>query len=433
MKRTEFFSPLLKETYCRVEHDSGLQIYVFPKKMSTSYALFATRYGSLDRAFSVDGGTLEELPDGVAHFLEHKLFDNADGSDAFARFSALGADANAYTTYNRTAYLFSCTERFDDSLAELLSFVTHPYFTRASVKKEQGIIAEEIRMYDDMPWERVFQNLLLAMYRAHPVRRNVCGTVASIKKITPELLYRAHALFYAPENMVLVVCGDVDTEAVCAVADRVLPAQSPEAVRVERHLPAEIAEVEKPFVEARMSVSKPIFSIGVKDDPPVPDPAVRARREFAMTLLNEVLFSQSGSFYHELFEEGLITPSFAHGYSACDSFAFNCITGESDRPEEVLARFWGYVERVMEAGLADEDVERARRVLYADEIRAYDSTEEIANRLLSFVLDGTNMFDVPEWIRAVTREELEGLMRALYKRERVALSVIRPLDGEVAE
>ncbi|MBQ9785392.1 MAG: insulinase family protein [Clostridia bacterium] len=429
MKRTEFFSALLHERYCRIDHDSGLQIYVFPKKMTTSYALFATRYGSLDRAFAADGGAPEELPDGVAHFLEHKLFDNADGSDAFAQFSALGADANAYTTYNRTAYLFSTTEHFYKSLGELLSFVTHPHFTKASVKKEQGIIAEEIRMYDDMPWERVFQNLLLAMYRGHPVRRNVCGTVASIKKITPELLYRAHELFYAPDNMVLVVCGDVDADEVLAVADRTLTAPT-SAHRVERLMPDEPAAVEKSYIEARMSLSKPIFSIGIKDDTPSADPVARARREFAMTLLNEVLFSQSGTFYHTLFEEGLITPSFAHGYSADASFAFNCITGESDRPEEVLTRFWAYVERVKDEGLSDEDVERARRVLYADEIRAYDSTEEIANRLLSFVLDGIDMFDVPEWIRAVSREELEELMRALYRRERTALSVIYPLDGE---
>ncbi len=433
MKRTEFFSPLLNEKYCRIEHESGLQIYVFPKKLTTSYALLAARYGSLDNRFSVDGGVVETIPDGVAHFLEHKLFDNADGSDAFEHFSALGADANAYTTYNRTAYLFSCTEHFDAALEELFSFVTHPYFTRASVKKEQGIIAEEIRMYDDMPWERVYQNLLCAMYREHPVRSNVCGTVASIKRITPELLYRAHALFYALHNMVLVICGDVDAEGVCAIADRVLPKVPTDACRVERLTPTEASAVEKNYVEARMSVSKPIFSIGIKDDIPLKDPVKRARREFAMTLLNEVLFSQSGSFYHELFEEGLITPSFAHGYSAEESFAFNCITGESDRPDEVLSRFWAYVDRVMDEGLSDEDVERARRVLYADEIRAYDSTEEIANRLLSFVLDGIDMFDVPEWIRTQTREELEELMRSLYQRERVALSVIYPLDGEAGE
>ena len=433
MTRTEFYSPLLKERYCRLDHESGLQIYVFPKKLTTSYALLAARYGSLDRAVCVDGGAVEAFPDGVAHFLEHKLFDNADGSDAFERFSALGADANAYTTYNRTAYLFSCTEHFAESLAELLSFVTHPHFTASSVKKEQGIIAEEIRMYDDMPWERVFQNLLCAMYREHPVRCNVCGTVASIREITPQLLYRAHMLFYALCNMVLVVCGDVDAEEICKISGRVLPAGRADACRVERLIPTESTEVARSYVEARMSVSKPIFSIGIKDDAPAKDPVTRARREFAMTLLNEVLFSQSGAFYHELFEEGLITPSFAHGYSAEESFAFNCITGESDRPTEVLARFWTYVDRVMDEGLSDEDVERARRVLYADEIRAYDSTEEIANRLLSFVLDGIDMFDVPEWIRTVTRKELEELMRALYKRERVALSVIYPSDGEGTE
>ena len=197
MKRTEFYSERLRERYVRIDHPSGLPIYVFHKPLTTAYAIFSTRYGSVDTKYRYVGETeWNETPDGVAHYLEHKLFENADGSDAFEQFSAYGADANAYTTCNRTSYLFSCTERFEESLEELLNFVKQPHFTSKSVKKEQGIIAEEIRMYDDNPWERCFQNLMEGLYERNPIRVNICGTEASISRITPEILYGCYHAFY---------------------------------------------------------------------------------------------------------------------------------------------------------------------------------------------------------------------------------------------
>ena len=223
--RTEFYSERLRERYVRIDHPSGLPVYVFPKPLTTTYAIFSTRYGSVDTKFRRTGDTdWVETPDGIAHFLEHKLFENADGSDSFERFSAYGADANAYTTCNRTSYLFSCTERFEESLEELLRFVTTPYFTKQSVKKEQGIIAEEIREYDDNPWERCFQNLMEGLYEKNPIRVNICGTEKSISRITPEILRECYDAFYRLSNMALIVCGDVCEEDVVKIVDRVLPA-----------------------------------------------------------------------------------------------------------------------------------------------------------------------------------------------------------------
>ena len=425
MKRTEFYSPLLSERYCKIEHDSGLAIYFFPKKMTSVYALFGVRYGSVDNELVTDGGECVPVPDGIAHFLEHKLFDSESGEDAFARFSALGADANAYTSYNRTAYLFSCTEKFEEALAELLDFVTHPYFTEASVKKEQGIIAEEIRMYEDSPWERVYQNLLAALYSVHPIRKNICGTQKSIGKITPALLYQCYERYYRLSNMALVVCGDVDEAALLAVADRVLPKGGTGGEQPVSHMISkEPLEVAKERIEARMQVSKPIFSIGIKDVPPSGDVSVRFRRDLCMALLNDILFSQSGELYSELFESGLITPSFSYGYSVADGFAFDCISGESDVPEVVFERIRAYVAQKMREGLDREEFERCRRALYSDEIRAYDSTEEIANRLLNFVFDGIDMFSVPDTLQTITCEELEALMHDIFGAERYAMSVI---------
>lgn len=428
MTMTEFKSERLREHYFRVDHKSGLSIYVFPKKLTTTYAVFSTRYGSVDTRFRLTGDAdWITVPDGVAHFLEHKLFDNPDGSDSFERFSALGADANAYTGYNRTAYLFSCTDHFEEALEELLRFVTTPYFTPKTVAKEQGIIGEEIRMYEDDPGERCLQNLLEGLYKANSVRKNICGSAASIASITDRLLYDCYRVFYNLSNMALVVCGDVDAETVLRIADRVLPKEA-NPVTIEREQPAEPDTAALSLREDYMQLSKPLFAIGIKD-PRIPsDPKERIRRDAAMSLLDEILFSRSSPFYSTLFEEGLITPSYSYGYSISDSFAFHCVSGESDRPKEVEERLFSYLAQVAEHGIDEETFLRCRRVLYADEIRGYDSTEEIANDLLSFVFDDAELFEYPDLIASVTKEELEALLCESYRKSYFCLSAVYPLE-----
>ncbi len=428
MKRTEFHSERFRERYVRIDHPSGLPVYIFPKQLTTTYAILSTRYGSVDTKFRRAGEReWTETPDGVAHYLEHKLFENPDGSDSFERFSAFGADANAYTTCNRTSYLFSCTERFEESLEELLTFVTTPYFTKRSVKKERGIIAEEIRMYNDNPWERCFQNLMEGLYETNPIRVNICGTEESIAKITPEILQECYQAFYQPSNMALIVCGQVSEEQVMAVVDRVLP-KSAERILVERWETDEPASAYRRLVSARMQASKPIFSIGIKDVRIPKDPRERLRRDAAQSVLEEILFSRSGSFYNELFEEGLITPSYSYGYSIAEGFAFHAITGECDTPQAVEERLWNFLNRIKREGMDREDFERCRRALYADEIRNYDSTEDIATELLTFVFDGVELFDYPDVIASLTFEELSPLLDEMLDRSAFCLSVIYPLD-----
>ena len=429
MTRTEFHSERLRERYVRIDHESGLKIYVFPKALSTTYAIFSTKYGSMDRKFRMAGGDWIEIPDGVAHFLEHKLFENEDGSDSFARFSELGADANAYTTCNRTSYLFSCTDRFEEALEELLTFVTHPHFTKASVKKEQGIIAEEIRMYDDNPWERCFQNLMEGLYERHPIRLSICGTEKSISKITPQILDECYRAFYQLSNMSLIVCGDVDEAAVLRVADRVLPRKEP-CIPVERWHESEGAAAHRTRMHARMQVAKPIFSIGLKDAGVPADPHARIRRDAALTLLEEILFSRSGKFYNELFEAGKITPAYSHGYSIGEDFAFHAITGESEDPEEIAERFCSLLEEAKREGISREDFERCRRTLYADVIRQYDSTDDIATELLSFVFDGGELFEYPSVIESLTWEEINTHLSELPDRSALCLSVVYPLEDQ---
>ena len=427
MKRIEYTSALLREQYTHIEHASGLSIYVFPKKMTNTYALFATKFGSMNTAFCV-GEKQFAMPDGIAHFLEHKLFEAPDGTDTFARFSALGADSNAYTDYDKTAYLFSCTEHVEEALAELLAFVTEPHFTAESVARERGIIGEEIHEDEDSPWEKAYLGLVTSLYHKKPVRNNVLGTRKTIAKITPELLYECYNAFYRLDNMALVVCGNITPEAVLAVADRILPATKEEKEPVRRIYPEEPQTVRRTRAKAKMQVAKPIFYIGIKDSVIPSDPTDRLRRDLSVALLNEILFSQAGGFYAQLFEEDLVSPSFSFGYSSDNNqFAFTCISGESKNPEAVYDAMMDYLEGVQKTGLSDEDFERCRRVMYADEVRAYDSTDEIANRLLSFVFDGSQIFDVPTVLQSIKKEELEALLHTLYQPKHFAMSVVRPL------
>lgn len=415
-------SELLHESYTEYRHESGLRICVFPKKMTASYALLATDFGSVDH--TLNG---KELPDGVAHFLEHKLFSNEDGSDAFEHFSALGADANAYTSHTRTVYLFSCTEHFEESLSELVDFVTHPFFTRESVAKEQGIIAQEIRMCRDNPYDRCYYNMLSGLYRDHPVKRDICGSIASIGKITPELLYRVYGAYYTPSNMTLVVCGDVTPEAVFGVVSKHLKGayQAPPSPRppVKEEKRAHL-----PRVFEQGQVAKPIFSIGVKDTAIPEAPKDRLMRDAGMAILLEMLFSESGELYNTLFDEGLISPELSSDYALTEDFAFLQIAGESGDPEAVLSRVLSHLAEKQKTGLSAEDFERSRRIEYAEYIKSFDSTDEIANTLLSFVFEGAELFSYSEVLQEISLSFVEGLLREIFDPACFTLSVIYPKE-----
>ena len=427
MKRdTKWFqSDLLGERYSLTRHQSGLPIYVFPKKLTTTYALFAADFGSVDNV--LPGGAL--LPDGVAHFLEHKLFSNADGSDSFERFSALGADANAYTAESRTVYLFSCTERFEESLAELLDFATHPYFTPETVQKEQGIIAEEIRMCRDNPYNLCFYGMLAGLYENHPVKTEICGSEASIKEITPDLLYQAYRTYYQLPNMALIVCGDVDTEAVLAVADAHLPQTAVPFTEPPCRITAEKPRAAALLTVARGQVAKPIFCIGVKDANLPADPAERTERDILLSVLNEMLFSSSGELYNRLYDSNMISPGLSTDYVLTRDFGFWYLSGEADDPEAVFGEIRRFIEDKQKTGLDPADFERCRRVEYAEYIKGFDSTEEIANTLLSFVFEKSDYFGYADVVRQLSFEKAEQLFRQFFRPEAYTLSVVLPWDA----
>lgn len=304
---TEIKNEKLGESYYEIKHQSGLKILVYPKKnYASSYAMFGTRYGSIDTQFKLSGEKeFTEVPEGIAHFLEHKLFESED-LDAFQRYAATGASANAYTSFDKTCYLFSCSGDFKGSLEILLDFVTHPYFTPETVEKEQGIIGQEIKMCQDEPsWEVLF-GMLRGMYKKHPVRIDIAGTVESISHITAELLYKCYGTFYNLSNMVLCVAGNVDVDTVLSVADKVLKKQ-PEK-KIERKFHEEPKEVCESYVEEFLPVATPVFALGYKEDVKTPERSLKD--VICSNIILELVAGKTSKLYSDMLSDGLINTAF---------------------------------------------------------------------------------------------------------------------------
>lgn len=418
---------MLREKYYSFTHSSGLPVYVFPKKLSTTYAIFATRYGSIDNCFKLAGDSeFTRVPDGIAHYLEHKLFENPNGEDTFTRFARYGAYANAYTSNTMTAYLFSCTEHFSELLEILLDFVTTPYFTPETVEKERGIIAQEIKMYEDQPYQRLYQMMLEGMYEHNNVRINVAGTVESISHITDKLLYDCYRVFYNLSNMMLIICGDVDVNEVDKICSKVLKPSKP--VEIIRETPDEPVSVYKTYSEQAMQVSKPLFGIGIKDMAIPTDPRERLKRDALMDILNSILFRRSSEFFEGLYEEGLLSDQYNVGYDINKNFAFNVIFGESSDPQKIYERFQDCVKTALRDGVNREDFERYHRSIYTSTVRIFDSTEEIANYFLSFRVDDCDLLDYVDIIANISYDDIMNILREVYLPDRYTLSIVKPLE-----
>lgn len=412
------------ERYYKGKHPSGLDIFLYPKEgFSSTFAIFGTKYGSIDTCFRrSDEQAPETVPEGIAHFLEHKLFESEDG-DAFARFAKTGANANAFTSFESTAYLFSCTERFYDSLEILLDFVQSPYFTEQTVQKEQGIIGQEIKMYDDDPQWRVMFNYLRAMYHHHPIKQDIAGTVDSIAKITPEHLYRCYHTFYNLNNMALVLVGDFEPEKALSVCDRLLKPSEP--VMVQRVFQPEPKTVVQSRVEDRLSVAMPLFQFGFKE---AISQENRSERDIAaMEVLLETLSSDSSPLFQELLSKGLINESsFGFEYFEGAGYATVMFSGESRDPDAVAEAILTEVERFRKEGIPEESFHRAKRSIYGTNVSAFNSNAEIANGLLSFTFKDREIFSYLDAVAALRPEDAAEKLSVLQQDQSV-LSVIRPL------
>ncbi len=404
-------------------HPSGLRVFLYPKeKSSTTYAIFSTKYGSIDSCFQrSDEPAPETVPEGIAHYLEHKLFESEDG-DAFQRYAETGASANAYTSFENTSYLFSCTDRLYDSLEILLDFVQSPYFTEETVRKEQGIIGQEIKMYDDDPQWRVMFNYLRAMYHAHPIRQDIAGTVESIAQITPDHLYRCYRTFYNLHNMAFVLAGSFDVDRVCQLLDRMLKPCDP--VTVRRVFPDESASVARPRVEEALSVALPLFQFGYK----LPGTAPRGEKDLAAAeVLLEVLASEASPLFRRLLDSGLVNESsFASEFFEGEGYATLMFGGESNDPEAVAAAITEELLRLRQEGIDPAAFERSRRSLYGQNLAALNSTASIANAILSLTFKGRELFSYIHALAGITVADVEQFLAGLPLEQQV-LSIVKPL------
>ena len=420
--------PEIDERYYEGTHASGLKIYVIPKNHGTAYAVFGTKFGSIDNKFKNARGEEVVLPDGIAHFLEHKLFENEDGTDTFSRYAKFGGSANAYTSSDATVYLFSATGSISENLEILLDFVTHPYFTDETVNKEMGIIGEEIRMYDDNPDWRLYFNLMRALFKDNPVRIDTAGTEKTIAEITPEKLFEAYNSFYNLHNMALVVCGNISPEQVSAAADKMLPSNEVEKVPVERIYPDEQTAVAQKEIVEKMQVAMPMVNVGIKDTAGHLYGIDLAKMSAMYNIILEVIYGRSSRFYNENYEKGLINRSFSGSEDIHERFAYCIVGGSTEKPDELAKAIMDEAAYFVENGIAEEDFERAKRKLYAGSIKVFNSTDDIANSFLGFKFSECDLFEYPRIMQSITLEETEKLLKKAFVPERFAVSKILPLE-----
>lgn len=426
MKMEKITGKQVGDTYYKILHPTGLTIYLYPKEhCSTTFAMFGTKYGSVDNCFQREHEAEPEIvPEGIAHYLEHKLFESEEG-DAFERYAKTGADANAFTSFESTCYLFSCTDKLYESLEILLDFVQSPYFTEQTVQKEQGIIGQEIKMYDDDPQWRVMFNYLRAMYRDHPIRIDVAGTVESIAKITPELLYRCYHTFYNLGNMCLALAGNFQVDKVLEVCDRMLKPTKP--IKVKRIFPKEPAGVVSHHVEERLSVASPLFQFGFKD--PEGDKPRSERDVAAMEVLLETMASEASPLFRDLLDRELINESsFSYEYFEGSGYATVMFSGESKNAQAVAQALLQEAKRFQTDGIPQEAFERSKRALYGELVSALNNTGSIANGLVNMALRGRELFTYIDSLASLKPEDVTDQLNRVFQEEQSVLSVILPLE-----
>ncbi len=422
MDMKEIKSEVLGESYFEIKHPTGLKIYVMPKEnYSSAYAIFGTKYGSVDTRFKrSDSDSWTEVPEGIAHFLEHKLFESEE-LDAFSRYAKTGASANAFTSFDKTCYLFQCSNNFKESFKILLDFVQNPYFTAETVQKEQGIIGQEITMYYDVAGWMSFFNLLRSLYVKHPVRIDIAGTVESIAQITDKLLYDCYHTFYNLNNMALAVVGNVNVDDVLEVADEYLKPAEP--LSIEKSFEDEPREIVKSYEEYHLAMSVPVFSFGYKEACRKPLPT---QREYIETcILLDVIAGEISPLYKELVDRGLINASFSCEYFIGYGYESVMFEGESKNPQDVADAIKKEIARIRKDGIDQELFECVRRSMYGKEIMSYNDIDTVSNNLINCDFYGWDMFEAMDIYRTVTLEDIENRLADMLDEKYSALSVVK--------
>ncbi|MBC1316053.1 EF-P 5-aminopentanol modification-associated protein YfmH [Listeria booriae] len=418
----------LKEAVYHETLDNGLQVYVLPKHgFSKTFAIFTTNYGSIDNEFVPLGqDAFTRVPDGIAHFLEHKLFEKEDG-DVFFKFGEKGAFTNAFTSFTRTAYLFSSTSNVEENLETLVDFVQEPYFTEETVEKEKGIIGQEIQMYDDDADFRVYFGAIENMYHHHPVKIDIAGTVESIADIDKDLLYLCYNTFYHPSNMILFIVGNVNPEQ---AIDQVRANQAKKtfapAKPIKRHFPDEPKSVAVPKKTLKFPVQIAKNLVAIKEDIGLLRGKEAVQHEMTGDIMLELLFGTTSAAYLDLYDQGIIDDTFGFDYSLQDSFSFVLIGGDAKDPDLQESKIKETLENAIQIGFNEADLELIKRKKMGQFLRSLNSPEFIANQFSQYIFEEASLFDILPAIEAVTVADVENFLKRIYLEDRVTTFQIIP-------
>lgn len=428
MSYKEIYNETIDEKILYTVSNNGIKIFFMPKKGYTKkYAVFSTDYGSIDNGFVPVGESEKiEVPEGIAHFLEHKLFEEEE-SDVFENFSNIGAQVNAYTNFNQTSYLFYSTDNFYEGLNLLIDFVQNPYLTDENVEKEKGIIAQEIMMYEDNPGWKVYFNLLKAMYHNHPIRIDIAGTVESINTIDKEILYRTYNTFYNPSNMVLFIVGDLSFDEILKVVNESEKKFEHNEAEVQRIFPEEPDEIKDRIVEEKMMTSMPLFYMGFKDTDTGYKGKEMVKKDIVTNIILDMLFSESTEYYNELYEEGIIDNSFGAYYTCKETYGHSLIVGQSKEPENIYERIKNRIKEPVTELLKEDDFNRLKKNELGNFIIGMNSIEFIANNFTDLYFSDFMITDYLELLKEIKYEDIIERFNTHFKEENLSLSIIRPL------
>lgn len=425
MEKNILTSPVTGDSCIHVKHKSGLDIYICEMPgFSSVEALFGTKYGSVNTMFRMrDDKDYTTVPEGIAHFLEHKLFENED-CDVFELYAKTGACGNAFTSFDKTCYLFSCSKNYQESLKILLDFVQKPYFTKESVDKEQGIIGQEIKMTNDNPEWRVFFNMLRCMYHNHPVKIDIAGTVESIAEIDADLLYKCYYTFYNLNNMVLSVAGNITADEVLAICDECLKPCKDKGL--ESVFPDEPESIVQSEIYEKQEVGTPIFHIGYKCIPASGEE--RLRKTMAASVASSLLTDASSEMFRRLLIEGTINSSFGSEVFVGDGFFSVIFSGESADPEKVRDSLCEEVDRIVREGISEKDFQRIRKSAYGLMVRDLNNVESVANLMINAHMEGVSPYDAVNVLSEMKCSDVYEFIRSELCRDRLVLSVIEGTD-----
>ncbi len=418
----------VKEKVYKEKLENGLTVMIIPKPgMKKKYMIWGTHYGSLENEFVVPGEEKPTVvPNGVAHFLEHKMFEQENGTNSLDVLTALGVEANAYTTNDHTAYLFECTDNFYESMNELMDYVQHPYFTDENVEKEKGIIGQEIKMYDDYPEWKVYLNAINAMYHECPVKIDIVGTIETISKIDKDILYKCYNTFYNPSNMVMVICGDFEPKEILEEIKKRLVEKKANG-EIKRIYPEEPDTIVQEKIEQKLEVSSPLYTIGIKDtiqNNCNQNKSDLVKKHIAIEILLNLLIGRSSNLFQKLYKEGIIYAQPGLSYEFTNIYAHVLIDGQSSNPEMVYDEFKKEVKNLKENGINEQDFERTRKMIYGGYVKEYNDVTDISRMFLADFFKGINSFDYLDEIDGVSKEYTEQVLRQVFREDKMVLSVV---------